>query len=35
MQVQCLRVKLKEGTTEHFVNWAKGLYKKWIMLTKL
>jgi tRNA A58 N-methylase Trm61 len=28
MQVQCLRVKLREGTTEQFVNWAKELYNK-------
>lgn len=28
MQVQCLRVKLREGTTDYFVNWAKELNNK-------
>jgi hypothetical protein len=28
MQVQCLRVKLREGATDQFVNWAKELYNR-------
>lgn len=28
MQLQCLRVKLREGTTDYFVNWTKELYNK-------
>jgi hypothetical protein len=28
MEVQCLRVKLREGTTDYVINWVKELYNK-------
>lgn len=28
MEVQCLKVKLKEGTTDYVINWFKELYSR-------